>query len=273
MLPKINPEMTPERNNLPTRWQTVIFRNYRMVPSENIAKVLECTVEDVEREAKRLGLCAGVADPVWFERGHITLIRNNWYLLPYDQLMQLIDYTEEKLDFVIEKDDFLFVKLGNAKPVCEKVTYSPLTEKELDETEVVAKTIAKLDTSERKMFDFYNDPTDTEVKYVISIDGGIRMVHPYLTPCADPFMVDSRTHLPDALLDDYAKVGVNSFIIHAALSTLSHFQINPVDSKDYNIRLKNLKEYQDIHVFQRVPCCADRRVRALWTSRARRIYQ
>ena len=242
MLPVIKPEWTPERNNLPTRWQTVIFRNYRMIPAENIAKVLECTVEDVEREAARLGLRKGAADPVWFERGHITLIRNNWYLLPYDQLMTLIDYTEEKLDFVLEKDDFLFVKMGNGKPVCEKVVYAPLTESELAQTEKIAKKIAKLDTSERKMFDFYNDPTDSEAKYVTSIDNGIRLVHPYLTPCADPFMVDSRTHLPDTLLDDYAKVGVNAFIIHAALSTLSYFPVNPVDSKNYKIRRKNLKE-------------------------------
>ncbi len=242
MLPVIKPEWTPERNNLPTRWQTVIFRNYRMIPSENIAKVLECTVEEVEREAARLGLRAGEADPVWFERGHITLIRNNWYLLPYDQLMALIDYTEEKLDFVLEKDDFLFVKMGNGKPVCEKVVYEPLTEAQLAETEKIAKIVKKLDTSERKMFDFYNDPTDTEVKHVTSTENGFRTVHPYLTPCADPFMVDSRTHLPDTLLDDYARVGVNSFIIHAALSTLSYFPVNPVDSKDYKIRRKNLKE-------------------------------
>ncbi len=242
MLPVINPEMTPERNNLPTRWQTVIFRNYRMVPAERIAMVLECTVEDVEREAARLGLRTGEADPIWEKRGHITVIRNNWYLLPYDQLMTLIGYTEEKLDFVLAKDDFLFVKLGMAKPVCEKVTYSPLTDEELLETERLAKLIAKLDTSERKMFDFYNDPTDTEVKYVTSTQNGIRLVHPYLTPCADPFIVDSRTHLPDELLDDYAKVGVNAFVIHATLSTLSPYPLNPEESRDYKIRRKNLRE-------------------------------
>jgi len=234
--------MTPERVNFPTKWQAVIFRNYRMVPTENISRVLECTVADVEREAKRLGLRIGEYDPIWQKRGHITLIRNNWYLLPYDQLMTLIDYTEEKLDFVIAKDDFLFVKLGNAKPVCDKVTYSPLTEAELAETEKIAKTIARLDTSERKMFDFYNDPADFEPRHVTTTTNGIRLVHPYLTPCADPFMVDSRTHLPDELLDDYAKVGVNMFVIHAVLSTLSPYPINPEESRDYKIRRKNLKE-------------------------------
>ncbi len=242
MLPVITHEWTPERNNLPTRWQTVIFRNYRMVPAERIAKVLECTVDDVEREAARLGLRAGEADPIWEKRGHITIIRNNWYLLPYEQMLTLLDYTEEKLEFILIKDDFLQVKVGGKKPVCDKVIYSPLTADELLETEKVAKTIAELDTSERKMFDFYNDPTDFEPKNVTTTEKGIRMVHPYLTPCADPFMVDSRTHLPDALLDDYAKVGVNAFIIHAALSILSPYPINPEESRDYKLRRKNLRE-------------------------------
>ncbi len=242
MLPAINPEMTPERNNLPTRWQTVIFRNYRMVPAENIAKVLECTVEDVEREAARLGLRQGAADPVWFRRGHITIIRNNWYLLPYEQMLTLLDYTEEKLDFILEKEDGLYSKLGFTKPLCEKVTYSPLTEAEIAETEALAKTISEYDTSHRAYFDFYDDTSDFEPKYVTSVEKGIRMVYPYLTPCGDPFLVDSRTHLPDELLDDYAKVGVNTFIIYAVLSTLSPYPINPEDSRDYKLRRKNLKE-------------------------------
>ena len=38
MLPAVNPQMTPERVNFPTKWQAVIFRNYRMVPTENIAR-------------------------------------------------------------------------------------------------------------------------------------------------------------------------------------------------------------------------------------------
>ncbi len=242
MLLKIDPGMTPERNNLPTRWQTVIFRNYRMVPAERIAMVLECTVDDVEREAARLGLRTAAADPVWMKRGYITIIRNNWYLLPYDQLMMLLDYTEQRLDFIIEKDDYLRGKLGNAEPMLDRVVYSPLTEAEIKETEKIAATIARLDTSERKMFDFYSDTSDFEPRYITTDANGFRIVHPYLTPFADPFIVDSRTHLPDELLDEYAKYGVNTFVIAATLSTLCYYPINPAESEGYELRRKNLRE-------------------------------
>lgn len=243
MLPAINPEMTPERNNMPTRWQTVIFRNYRMISADVIAAVLECTAEDVEREAARMGLRTGEYNPEWMEKGFVTVIRNNWYLLPYDQLMTLLDYTEDHLAFVLEKEDFLSYKLGyGKKPECARVTYSPLTDEEIAETERVAKTIAKFDTSERIYFDIYRDKTDHEPRYVTSSEGGSRGLHPYLTPCADPFISDTRSHLPDALLDDYARYGINSLTIHGVLATLSPFPYDPDQSRDYKIRRKNLKD-------------------------------
>lgn len=242
MLPAINPEMTQQRLNFPTKWQAVIFRNYRVAPAENIAKVLACTVEDVEREAARLGLIPGTADPIWITRGFINIIRSNWYLLPYEQIADMASMTIEKLDFIVAKEDFLFVKLGNTKPECETVKYSPLSDEEIAETERIAKDIAKLDTTERKYFDFYLNAEDCEPKYVTSTDKGIRMVHPFLTPCADPFIEDTRKHLPDEILDDYAKVGVNAFLIHAILATISPCPYDPELSKDYRIRRENLRD-------------------------------
>ena len=51
MLPEINPEMTQQRLNFPTKWQAVIFRNYRVAPTENIAKVLGLDVSQVNVKA------------------------------------------------------------------------------------------------------------------------------------------------------------------------------------------------------------------------------
>jgi len=242
MLPAISPEMTRERLNFPTKWQAVIFRNYRMAKTENIAKVLGCTASDVDREAARLGLRAGDADPIWAKRGFINIIRANWYLLPYEQIADMAEFSIDKLDFILAKEDFLWVKLGHTKPECETVKYAPLTEKEISETEKIAKNIAKWDASDRKYFDFYLNTADCEPKYVTSTEKGIRMVHPFLSPCADPFIEDTRSHLPDEILDDYAKVGVNAFIIHALLSTISPYPFDPELSKDYKIRRKNLRD-------------------------------
>ena len=231
-----------ERNEFPTAWQKVVFRNYRMVPSENIADVLGCSAGQVEEEAVRMGLRQGKADPEWLSRGYITIIRNNWDLLPDNQICALIGFSRERLDFVLEKEDFLRVKLGTKNPECTEIHYAPLTEAEREATEKLAVTVAGYDVSERKMFDFFTDTADTKPEYIASEEGGIRLVHGFLTPCGDTFIEDSRKHLPDILLDSYAKQGINALFLHGVLSTLSPYCFDPEMSKDYPIRRKNLKE-------------------------------
>lgn len=213
-----------------------------MICAENIAAVLGCSADDVEREAVRMGLRAGEANPEWITRGFVTLIRNNWYLLPYEQLMQLMDYTAEKLEFVLMKEDFLWFKLGSTKPECEAVHYEPLTDEQIKQTEEIAKTVKACDTSGRVPFDFYRDHADREPQCFTSTENGIRMVHPYLTPCADPFIEDTRSHLPDAILEDYARFGVNALEIHGVLSTLSPYPFDPEQSHDYKVRRENLRD-------------------------------
>ena len=58
-------------------------------------------------------------------RGYITLIRRNWHLLPYDQLLELLEMTPARLAFTLREDDFLWVKLGRLKPKCEPLRYHP----------------------------------------------------------------------------------------------------------------------------------------------------
>ncbi len=45
-------------------------------------------------------------------RGYVTLIRRNWQLLPYEQLLELLEMTPEQLAFTLREDDYLWVKLG-----------------------------------------------------------------------------------------------------------------------------------------------------------------
>ncbi len=241
MLPSTEPR-TLERQNFPAAWQTVIFRNFRMSPNENIAKILKCTPEDVEREALRMGLRAGETDPNWLTRGYITIIRNNWLLLPYDQIQALVGMDDERFDFVVNKEDFLWYKLGLLKPEREPVFYSPLTETEIKETEEIAKVVSKFDVSERKMFDFFTDTADTEPKYVVAQSGGTRIVHGFLTTCGDAFIEDTRGQMPDSLLDAYARQGVNALFVHGVLSTLSPYPFDPELSRDYKVRRDNLRD-------------------------------
>lgn len=80
----------------PTQWQTVLFHSYGYVPAKRIADVLHCEVSTVEREADRLGLAAV---PMAYEMGmrsYITLIRRLWYLLPYEQLTELLGISQRR---------------------------------------------------------------------------------------------------------------------------------------------------------------------------------
>ena len=49
-------------------------------------------------------------------RAHLTIIRRNWHLLPYDQILALLGWTAEQLAYTLREDDFFFHKLGQLKP-------------------------------------------------------------------------------------------------------------------------------------------------------------
>ncbi|MBO5928037.1 MAG: hypothetical protein J6Q32_04210, partial [Clostridia bacterium] len=69
MLPTLK-EVKQIENNFPTTWQTVIFRNYGMVKTKLIAKVLSCQEKVVKIEAKRLGLKKIKYNADWQKKGY-----------------------------------------------------------------------------------------------------------------------------------------------------------------------------------------------------------
>jgi len=197
----------------------------------------------VEREAKRLGLNMSY-DPKWEKRGFITLIRNNWYVLPYSQLQTLLGYDEEKLDFILANEDFLSVKLGNFKPECEEVQFTPLTEEEVALTERLAKEIKARLPQSTNAFKFFSKK-EKERGQVCVHGEGIRLLHGYLTPCGDPFMQDGEEYLPDELLQEYQRVGVNGVWAHGLLSTLCPYPFQDKQDEGWKLRRKNLQTLVD----------------------------
>lgn len=242
MLPIIKEVKLPSLT-LPTAWQTVIFRNYGYVRTERIAAVLSCSAETVRLEAERMGLVdRGYAED--FEKsGYITIIRNNWFLLPYPQLMTLLDMSEARLDFVLEKDDFLSVKLGNFKPECPFVTYEPLTEEQIKETEHLAKSIGEYSAEpDSRPFDFFPESEQAEMPKILVRGDGKRIVHGYLSPCGDAFATDCSDTLPDELLKRYQAIGVDGIWLHAVLSSLSPYPFMPSLSEGYEERRANMNK-------------------------------
>ena len=238
MLPIVK-KVPLQKEVFPQRWQTVIFRNYGLVDSEKLAKTIGMDVSTLEIEAKRLGLTCPY-NPLWEQRGYITLIRNNWYILPYSQLMALLGYDEARLEFVLTNEDFLHVKLGEMKPDCEEIFYSPLTEEEIAKTERLAKDIRAYLPKELHPFEFFSKSEEEEGQ-VREYGDGIRLIHGYLTPCGDAFMQDGESYLPDALLEKYQRLGINGVWIHASLAALSPYPFDEEVKQDYKIRRKNMQ--------------------------------
>lgn len=133
-----------ELPHFPTHCQAVVWRNWEVVPVNRLAKVLQTSEENILELAKDMGLrTPPIIEEKWLQRGYITIIRANWHLLPYEQLLMLLGWSAEKLAYTLKEDDFLWVKLGNLKPYSEPVTYTPLTEKEKLQTMEIRRLLEK----------------------------------------------------------------------------------------------------------------------------------
>ncbi len=127
--------------HFPTKMQTFIFRNWDIVPKERIASCLGCTVQDVEKQAYKMGLQPQGDVSKWLTRGYISIIKTNWALLPYHQLLSLLGWSEERLGMVLKDEDFLKFKLGDIKPYCDEILYRELTDTEEAITAEIKKII------------------------------------------------------------------------------------------------------------------------------------
>ena len=244
MLPE-NKNVKLQVNVFPTDWQAVIFRNYGFVPTSNIAHLLDCSVEIVDKEATRLGLESISRTQKWLSKGYITIIRNNWFLLPYDQLCILLGITAARLDFILQNDDFLWVKLGYYKPDCKTISYKPLTEEQIVATEKISTDVQSyIDKYEVEPFEFFNENSKLYASNN-TYEKGTRIVHGYLSPCGDVFMEDSEEYMSDVLLENYSALGVTGVWLHGVLSMLSPYPFDEALSKNYTLRRRNLRKLVD----------------------------
>ena len=91
--------------HFPTRQQAFVWRNWGLVPLERLASVLGTTAGNVAELAGGMGLPTDpVADGQWSERGYVTIVRINWHLLGYDQLLELLDWSAERLAHTLNPD-------------------------------------------------------------------------------------------------------------------------------------------------------------------------
>ncbi|MBR7104573.1 MAG: hypothetical protein IKC65_06500 [Lentisphaeria bacterium] len=209
--------------HFPTRFQGVIFRNWNTVPFERIAKVLGCTKEDVINAGKEMGL---VPDErytgKWDQRGFLTTIRRNWQLLPYDQLLTLLDWTPEKLHFALREEDFLYYKMGLLKPDCEEVKFRALTDEEKEKTAKLRESLLSCHAGEEpEPWSFLAKQGKLKPMFKQAEDSfGIRLVHSYSALFGDALLDPDLDPYPEAMLADYQASGINAIWMQGTLYTL-----------------------------------------------------
>src|ERR1043165_339967 len=115
--------------HFPDRVHAFIWRNWPLISIDRLALVLKTSRVNVAAIARKMGLPKQPRINSDLEqRSYITVIKRNWHLLPYDQLLQLLGWNARQLAYTLREDDFLYIKLGSLKPKCPKLVLTPATE-------------------------------------------------------------------------------------------------------------------------------------------------
>ncbi len=218
-------------DHFPTRWQTVLWRNWGLVTPARLAKVLNATEETLACAAAAMGLGAGASEETerrWLQRGYITLIRQNWHLLPYQQLLDVIGRSSQEMAYALKEDDFLWNKLGRLKPAAGPVVWRELTSEQERRTEELRARItatfgaAPTPAAERP-FDFlerYGRLAPSAPVTRPDAPFGLRLVYSYAAVYGDPLLDGELDPYPEGLLDDLAANRVNAVWLQGVLYTL-----------------------------------------------------
>jgi hypothetical protein len=225
-----------------------IWRNWPLVPVERIASVIGASRQNVERTARAMGLdTLPRMTREQQRRSYITIIKRNWHLLPYDQLLALLDWPAEKLAFTLREDDFLFIKLGSHKPTCEPLKWtSPDAETRAREhhiAEIVRETLPKGVHSKEPLFAFVDELSSRHRSRKISeTQRPLRLCYSYFALYGDPLLEPDLDPYPDGYLARLAECGVNAVWLQGLLSKLAPFPWQPELSTRHEERLKNLRQ-------------------------------
>lgn len=239
--------------HFPDRVHEFIWRNWNAVDPERIASVLRTTVEEVTAFAESMGLPAEPnVPPEMRKRGYVTLIRRNWHLLPYDQLLELLDLTPERLSVMLREEDFLWVKLGRLKPACERLVYQAPDESAKRRAAEIRAVVEEefgdaLNQTAEPRFDFVRQlglplPDYTPHQSGEDSPSVQRIVHSYVAIFGDPLAHPELDPYPDGLLQRLASVGINGVWQHALLRDLAPGgPAFPEFGEGHELRLANLR--------------------------------
>lgn len=131
--------------HFPSRLHQFVWRNWDLVNLDRMAEVVKAQPGDLARLGSEMGLPA--KRPVSADtqrRIYITVIKQNWHVLPESQIIQLLGWDAERFEFTLKEDDFLEHKLGLAKPACEELRYAAPSAQERAKAAAIRSSLSRV---------------------------------------------------------------------------------------------------------------------------------
>ena len=246
---------TPELH-FPDRLHQFVWRNWELANADRMAQVAGCRREDILAVGRSMGLPPKPElSGDQLRRIYVTVVRQNWHSLPVEQLIELLGWSREKLEFTLKEDDFLDVKLG-PKPECPRVRYSPPGRAAIERAAEIRSTLRRhlgpeLEAPGEPAFEFIRRLSATQtgmsVPGVLRGEGGKavfdpRYLYSYFALYGDPLLEPEIDPFPDGYLEKLAGVGINGVWIQCVLSTMAPSKVFPEFGKRSEERLASMSK-------------------------------
>lgn len=231
--------------HFPSRLYQFVWRNWDLTNLDTLSRVVRATPAQLAGPAAQMGLPPKrhiSADTL--RRIYITQIRQNWHLLPEDQIIQLLGWDPARFHFTLKEDDFLDIKLG-PKPNCPPLVYAPPTETEQNHAARIAKTLPPgLKDLGQPRFAFIPELSSPPKSHPVNPQTtelwSPRFLYSYFALYGDPLLEGDAAGLPDGYLARAAECGMNGVWIQAVLNTLAYSRTFPEFGRQSDTRLRNL---------------------------------
>ncbi len=238
--------------HFPNRLFQYVWRNWELANLDRLAHVVSARPQQLAAIARAMGLPPKRAlSADYLRRIYITVIRQNWHLLPESQLVQLLGWDSARFSFTLKEDDFLAIKLGRDKPACEPLRYTAPSTSALRHAARIKAALAHAIPGGIKTL---GQPRLAFIERLSAIHPSAkpelpktretwptRFLYSYFALYGDPLMEGDAAGLPDGYLQRAAESGMNGVWIQGVLNTLAPSRIFPEFGQDSETRLANLR--------------------------------